>query len=85
MPRDKAPAAATGREALELPAQGYPPSAEAVDDWFRKQHGRAPTDQEVGAIIGAMAQREATSPRSGPPGATDGWVTGPTAAPATRR
>jgi hypothetical protein len=48
--------------ANELPAPGYPVSEEAVDHWFRQQHGRAPTELELGSIMGAMADRE-TTPR----------------------
>jgi hypothetical protein len=68
----------------ELPALGYPVSEEAVENWFRTRHGRAPTERELGAIIGEMARREATPPHQGPDADPQGWVSGP-AAPATRR
>jgi hypothetical protein len=61
----------------ELPAPGYPVSEEAVEYWFRGRYGCAPTEQEIGAIIGAMAQREATPPRRGPDASAHGWVMGP--------
>ena len=56
----------TSSPASELPAPGYPVSEEAVDRWFREHRGRAPTDLELGAILGAMADREATPPCDGP-------------------
>lgn len=68
----------------DLPAPGYPVSEEAVDHWFRQHHGRAPTEQEVGAIMSLMAEREATLPHEGPRAQADGWVVGP-ATPPTRR
>ena len=69
----------------QLPALGYPISEHAVADWYEQTHGRQPTDREVGAIIDAMAQREATSPRVGPTSEPEGWAVGPSAHPATRR
>ncbi len=75
------PTAAT----LELPATGYPISEEAAEHWFRDRYWREPTEQEIGAIIGEMAQREATPPHDGPNASAGGWVVGPSAAPATRR
>jgi hypothetical protein len=69
--------------APELPAPGYPVSEEAVEYWFRQHHGRAPAEQELGAIMGEMAKREATPPRRGPDADPRGWATFP-AAPATR-
>lgn len=68
----------------DLPALGYPVSEEAVEHWFRQRHGRAPTERELGAIIGEMAQREATQPHRGPDADPQGWLTFPPA-PATRR
>jgi hypothetical protein len=70
--------------AWELPAPGYPVAEEAVDHWFQQRYQRPPTEQEVGAIMGEMAQREATPPHRGPDAVAEGWVTGP-AAPPTRR
>jgi hypothetical protein len=70
--------------ACELPAQGYPIAEQAVEHWFRGRYHRAPTEQEIGAIIGRMARREATPPHRGPEAASQGWVTGPQA-PVTRR
>ena len=66
----------------DLPAPGYPPSEEAVDNWFRKQHGRAPSEFELGAILAAMTQREAKPPAAGPGSQPEQWVTGPAQPPA---
>jgi hypothetical protein len=89
-PTSTTPTAATAATAptaptVELPALGYPVSEKAVNAWFRDRHGHAPTDQELGAIMGAMAEREAQSPRTGPSPLPEGWNTGPSAPPATRR
>jgi hypothetical protein len=75
-----------GTEAVtrELPAPGYPASEEAIENWFHDRYGRAPTERELGAIIGEMAQREATAPNRGPDAVPQGWVIGPET-PATRR
>ena len=61
----------------ELPVVGYPLSEDAVSYWFQQRHGRAPTELELGAILGAMAHREATPPRYAPEAAADGWSVGP--------
>lgn len=84
MARATANRAETNPAARELPAPGYPVAEQAVEHWFREQYGRSPTEQEIGAIMGAMAQREATPPHRGPDAFPQGWVTGP-AAPPTRR
>jgi len=68
-----------------LPAPGVPISEYAVAEWFARAYGREPSDQEVGAIIDAMAERESTSPRVGPHPEPQGWSVGPSAHPATRR
>jgi hypothetical protein len=65
----------------ELPAEGYPVSEEAVEYWFQSRYGRLPTEQELGAIIAKMAQREATPPHYGSDAAAQGWVVGPPAPP----
>lgn len=67
-----------------LPAN-LPITEHAVAEWFSRTYGRAPNDQEVGAIIDAMAERDATSPRVGPHADPQGWSIGPSAHPATRR
>jgi hypothetical protein len=69
----------------ELPSPGYPPSEDAVSHWFRDRYGRTPSEQEIGAILGEMAQREATPPHRGPRATAHGWVVGPYATPASRR
>jgi len=48
---------------MELPVEGYPEGAEAVREWFRKRHGREASAEELGAILNAMAMRDATPPR----------------------
>jgi len=62
---------------VELPARGYPPSEEAVSNWFRGRVGREPAELELGMIIGAMAQREATRPHDHGAPPTEAWITGP--------
>ncbi|MBN8873560.1 MAG: hypothetical protein J0H67_12045 [Rhodospirillales bacterium] len=70
---------------MELPVLGYPISEEAVTNWFQTQYRRAPTEEEVGAVMDAMALREATPPVEGPLPAAKGFGVGPSAPPATRR
>jgi hypothetical protein len=50
----------------ELPVPGYPISEAAVGDWFLRTYGREPTERELGAVMDAMARREATPPVEGP-------------------
>lgn len=76
---------AGGQAALELPVAGYPISEDAVAHWFQQTYQRPPRDDELGAIIDAMAQREATPPHDGPNAQSDGWKLGPSAPPADRR
>jgi hypothetical protein len=71
------------RAAPDLPALGYPVAEDAVEHWFQQRYKRLPTEQELGAIMGEMAQREATPPHHGPNATEQGWVTGP-AVPPTR-
>lgn len=66
-----------GDTTLQLPVAGYPISEDAVADWFQRTYQRAPTDRELGAIIDAMAQREATPPHVGPNSEPEGWTLGP--------
>lgn len=47
---------------MDIPAEGFPFSADAVTLWFRDRHGRDPGAAELGAILNAMADREATPP-----------------------
>ncbi len=62
---------------LQIPVAGYPISEDAVADWFQRTYQRPPTDRELGAIIDAMAQREATPPHVGPNSEPEGWTLGP--------
>lgn len=62
---------------LQLPVAGYPISEDAVAHWFQNTYQRRPTDRELGAIIDAMAQREATPPHAGPNSEPEGWTLGP--------
>jgi hypothetical protein len=62
---------------VELPGRGYPPSEEAVSNWFQARFGRDPTELELGVIIGAMARREAMEAQAG----SDAWITGPARTP----
>jgi hypothetical protein len=68
---------------MDIPAEGYPFSAEAVVAWFRDRHGRTPGDAELNAVLNAMAARDATPPRDGPDAAPEGWRTPPSAANST--
>jgi hypothetical protein len=70
---------------MELPAVGYPASEEAVLSWFQRTYHRMPTDEEAGAILDAMLRRDSTAPQVGPHEETEGFSTGQSAAPATRR
>jgi hypothetical protein len=70
---------------VQLPVPGYPMSEQAVTDWFRLTYHREPSELEVGTIIDAMARREVTLPEVGPRAEPDGWSTGISAPPATRR
>lgn len=75
-----APAGAT-----DLPARGYPPFEQSVADWFYQKYARAPTERELGLLMSAMAERDATSPRTGPNADAQGSHSDPSAAPTTRR
>jgi hypothetical protein len=68
-----------------LPLEGYPISEEAVRRWFVETRGHEGTDVEIGAIMDAMARREATPPYEGPEASPDGWAAGLPGAPADRR
>jgi hypothetical protein len=68
---------------MDIPAEGYPFSAEAVVIWFRDRHGRDPGDAELIAILNAMAARDATPPHEGPEADAAGWVTPPSVADST--
>ena len=67
-----------------LPAN-LPVTEHAVTAWFTQTYGREPNDQEVGAIIDGLAERDASSPRVGPTPDPQGWSIGPSSHPATRR
>ncbi len=47
---------------IELPVEGFPIAAEAVQSWFIDRHGRLPSAPELTTILNAMAAREATPP-----------------------
>ena len=51
---------------MDLPVPGYPISRDAVTRWFRDQHGREPTSEEVGQILLEMSKRDS------------GWIEGGT-------
>ena len=68
---------------LELPVEGYPISAKAVAEWFERRHGRQPSELELGDIMLAMAQREATAPVEMAPD-LEGWQVGPESSPPHR-
>jgi hypothetical protein len=74
-----------GETPVDLPVPGYPYSEQALTAWFQQTKGREPSDREVGALMNAMAQRDATPPHQGPEPDPHGWATTPSAPPATRR
>lgn len=41
-----------------LPMEGYPSSDRAMREWFRRTHGREPSDVEIGEILNALAKRQ---------------------------
>ncbi|HEX5327395.1 MAG TPA: hypothetical protein VFW75_12055 [Acetobacteraceae bacterium] len=54
---------------MVLPARGYPVSAEAIREWFRRTYGREASEREVGEIQDRMARSESESsePAAPPP------------------
>lgn len=54
---------------MELPVSGYPISRDAITIWFRRQHGREPSSEEVGEILLRMTDRDSSPPpaASSPP------------------
>jgi hypothetical protein len=70
---------------MMLPAKGYPVSEQSLTEWFRQTHAREPTALEIGALMAAIAQRDATPPHEGPEVDLQGWSTTPFAPPATGR
>ena len=48
-----------------LPAEGYPVSAEATREWFRRNHGREASEIELGEILDALAERESQQIEAG--------------------
>lgn len=48
-----------------LPAEGYPVSAEATREWFRRTYGREASEVELGEILDALAQRESQRVEAG--------------------
>ena len=41
-----------------LPVEGYPVSAEAIREWFRRTYGREASELEVGEIQDMLVRRE---------------------------
>lgn len=74
-----------GTARIDLPAPGYPYSEQALTSWFRATYDRVPSERELGVLMNAMAQRDATPPREGPEPDPDGWWMTTSAPPATRR
>ena len=66
---------------MELPVAGYPISEEAVTNWFEQTHGRLPSERETGAIMDAMAQREASQPVKAPVSDSNGLANRPVCTP----
>ena len=51
---------------MQLPAEGYPISAEALRKWFRRTHGREATEIEIGELQDAMTRRDESKPEASP-------------------
>ncbi len=45
-----------------MPVEGFPPSTEAIREWFRRAYGREATELEVGELQDKLARRNATPP-----------------------
>jgi hypothetical protein len=58
---------------LEVPAPGFPPSEVPLRAWFRQRHGRDATELEIGALMQAMAEREAPPRPEDPHPEPGGW------------
>jgi hypothetical protein len=52
---------------MQLPADGYPISAEVLREWFRRTYGREANDIEIGELQDAMARRDESKPEAAPP------------------
>lgn len=51
---------------MQLPAEGYPISTEALREWFRRTHGREATEVEIGELQDAMTWRDESKPEASP-------------------
>ena len=51
---------------MQLPAEGYPISAEALREWFRRTYGREATEAEIGKLQDAMTRRDEAKPEASP-------------------
>ncbi len=47
---------------VALPAEASLPSTEAIREWFRRLHGREPTEQEVNEIRSKLAPTQPETP-----------------------
>jgi hypothetical protein len=57
----------------ELPAEGFPVSAEPVRRWFMHRYRREPGAVELARVLNAMAAREATPPIEDTAACEPGW------------
>ena len=57
-----------------LPEPGYPISDRAIAEWFRRQYGREASTEEIGRIMIAMTDRDATPPADAPAASATGWT-----------
>lgn len=48
-----------------LPAEGYPISAAAVREWFRRTYGHEASEAELGEILEALARRDSERTQAG--------------------
>jgi hypothetical protein len=50
---------------VNLPAEGFPISAEAVREWFQRTYGREASEEELGELLDALAQRDSDKVEAG--------------------
>jgi len=64
-----------------LPAEGYPYSEQGLRDWFCREHGREPTERELGALMSEMATRDDKAGPGEPRPESNGWRVEPVGKP----
>ncbi len=64
-----------------LPAEGFPTQNLGLRDWFRHTYAREASEQELGALMAAMATRDDKAGPGEPRPEPGGWRVEPVAAP----